>query len=212
MIIGFSGPIHSGKSYGARLLKQEIEKFGKSCTTMSFATLLKKIAEIAGDITLDDNERIQKLAFIGFFIPSPYLGVAIEQMVEYGNLYPNITGEKNRRLLQSIGTECGRNILGETVWVDAALRIIENSKHEVHIFDDVRFNNEAAILDYHIQIKITRPTHYRLRLQDVGYEYVFSDHASERSLTQTPNIVIDNDFSQQTIRTIAENIILPHMV
>lgn len=47
-----------------------------------------------------------------------------------------------RRLLQRLGTEAGRDILGEDIWVDTALNRIEPGVPGV-VFTDVRFPNEA---------------------------------------------------------------------
>lgn len=47
-----------------------------------------------------------------------------------------------RALLQRLGTDAGRNILGDNVWVDAAMRQIEDGG--LYAFSDVRFPNEAG--------------------------------------------------------------------
>lgn len=44
-----------------------------------------------------------------------------------------------RSLLQRLGTDAGRNVLGQNVWVDAATRDLP----ERTVFTDVRFPNEA---------------------------------------------------------------------
>lgn len=56
------------------------------------------------------------------------------------SLYPEA-----RELLQRLGTEAGRNILGENVWVNAALDSLELDKHD-YVFTDVRFPNEFNAL------------------------------------------------------------------
>jgi len=45
-----------------------------------------------------------------------------------------------RRLLQRLGTEAGRDILGVNIWVDTAFARVDNDKVVV---TDVRFPNEA---------------------------------------------------------------------
>lgn len=47
-----------------------------------------------------------------------------------------------RRTLQRLGTEAGRNILGENVWVDAAMRQVDAIDGPV-VITDCRFPNEA---------------------------------------------------------------------
>jgi len=65
-----------------------------------------------------------------------------------------------RRLLQRIGTEAGREILGDSVWVNVALAKIWNAD-ECHgvVITDLRFVNEyTALGDWNAKfIRITRP-------------------------------------------------------
>ena len=53
--------------------------------------------------------------------------------------------EKGRRLLQILGTECGRDCIGEDIWVDAWAKKAGpvSNAGGVAIADDVRFRNEA---------------------------------------------------------------------
>lgn len=59
-------------------------------------------------------------------------------------------------LLQILGTEYGRNIIGENVWVDCLMHFINNDLNIVvdldedipaYIIDDMRFKNEFAAFD-----------------------------------------------------------------
>ncbi len=63
-----------------------------------------------------------------------------------------------RRLLQRIGTEAGRNIIGENVWVDIATRKLEAIGGPV-VITDCRFPNEVEAIRRRggIIIRITRP-------------------------------------------------------
>lgn len=62
-----------------------------------------------------------------------------------------------RRLLQRIGTEAGREVLGDDVWVEAADR--EAAAHDRVVFTDVRFDNEASYIRRNggVVVKIERP-------------------------------------------------------
>lgn len=51
------------------------------------------------------------------------------------------TNDEVRRLLQHIGTEMGRNIFGESIWIDLVMRQIEPDKN--YVITDVRFQNEV---------------------------------------------------------------------
>jgi hypothetical protein len=58
-----------------------------------------------------------------------------------------------RRLLQTLGTEWGRNIINQNIWVNAAFRKIADVRNDKNVagvvIPDVRFNNEArAIREY----------------------------------------------------------------
>ena len=83
-----------------------------------------------------------------------------------------------RRLLQVIGTEAGRNVFGEHVWVDLALRRAPTGVPLV--FTDVRFPSEAEA--------VRRLGAVVVRIERAG------DHASETALDGYPvDAVIRND-------------------
>ncbi len=76
-----------------------------------------------------------------------------------------------RRLLQRLGTEVGRNLIGENVWVDAAFAKMKPGGK--YVVTDVRFPNEAqAILDH---------GGYLYRIDRPGHEGV-NAHSSEHAL------------------------------
>lgn len=57
---------------------------------------------------------------------------------------------KDRKLLQLIGTEWGRNSVSETIWLDLWKREVEymseNYPGTILVSDDVRFDNEADLI------------------------------------------------------------------
>ncbi len=65
-------------------------------------------------------------------------------------------GKEMRGLMQRLGTECGRELLGDNIWVDTALDNLTPGKYAV---TDCRFLNEArAIRDRGGKmIRIERP-------------------------------------------------------
>lgn len=69
--------------------------------------------------------------------------------------------EDGRRLLQLLGTECGRECIHPDVWVGKWEDTIMPDLHNGHVImvDDVRFANEVGILQElgGILIKVTRP-------------------------------------------------------
>lgn len=90
-------------------------------------------------------------------------------------------GAEIRQLLQRLGTECGRQIISDTIWIDAAL----NGRDGDIVVTDVRFPNEArAIRDRGgLMVRINRP--------GVG---PVNNHPSETSLDAFVfDAYIDND-------------------
>lgn len=89
-----------------------------------------------------------------------------------------------RELLQRLGTEAGREILGENVWVDALMNAWERAVCARTVVTDVRFPNEyRAIREAGgLLVRIERP----------GVEAV-NGHASEHALRDfVPDVVIEN--------------------
>ena len=77
-----------------------------------------------------------------------------------------------RQLLQSLGTEWGRNV-NKNVWVWSLERKIQSLSHEFIFIDDVRFPNEAKW--------ILKNEGTLIELQRKGIDYTH-EHASERPL------------------------------
>lgn len=95
-----------------------------------------------------------------------------------------------RELLQRLGTEAGRNILGANIWVDTAIRKVEAL--EKVVITDVRFPNEAcAILNKSgIVVRITRQ----------GYAPI-NDHISDAGLGDYwISHTIENDGTLEDLR------------
>ena len=62
-----------------------------------------------------------------------------------------------RRTLQRLGTEAGRGILGEDLWVHKTLALAAAMSGPV-VVTDVRFDNERAAIDAHgVVVRVTRP-------------------------------------------------------
>jgi dephospho-CoA kinase len=79
--------------------------------------------------------------------------------------------EEIRRMLQVLGTEIGREMISQNVWVDATFKGLDKNKR--YVFTDVRFENEHHAIDQHLGllIKVERP--------GVGPA---NDHKSEKPL------------------------------
>lgn len=100
---------------------------------------------------------------------------------------PCLMGKTPRLAMQTLGTEWGREVLGDTIWVDTALRRAAQSERGA-IITDVRFANEAqAIRDAGgVIIRVERP--------EVGLK---SDHPSEREVASIQaDHILRNDRSR----------------
>ena len=88
--------------------------------------------------------------------------------------------ERRRFLLQTIGTEWGRNQMGQDIWINAMDRKLDSLPPESNIFiTDMRFPNEAELALEHgfTLVEIWRPEEARVA---AGATNV--NHASENAL------------------------------
>lgn len=176
-VIGFSGWARSGKDTAADWL---VEQHGY--TKMSFAEPMKEaLTRLNPHIQMGEMPR-----------------VPLQQALRVYS-YEELKHESDdiRPLLQRFGTEVGRQMFGESFWIDQAIaRIPDGSKA---VFADVRFKNEAqAVRELGGKvIRITRP----------GVEAA-NNHISEHDLDDyTFDHIIHNDASLPDFYTDVENIL-----
>jgi len=62
---------------------------------------------------------------------------------EFGWEVAKETFPEVRRQLQAMGTECGRDLLGDTIWVDTWEKSLPEESNRRVVVADVRFPNEA---------------------------------------------------------------------
>ncbi len=104
----------------------------------------------------------------------------------------HLQGKSTRFAMQTLGTEWGRDLIGENLWVDAA--IARAKQFEKVVFTDVRFPNEVAALQGigATIIKIERPDN------DCSGEV--DAHVSEAAVDKLPyNFKIVNDSTVQKL-------------
>lgn len=120
-------------------------------------------------------------------------GLVYVRYAEYLDLVGETDAKINpevRALQQRVGTDAGRKVLGEDVWVDAALADLPAKDV---VFTDVRFPNEAAA--------IQDAGGYIIRVNRPGYGPV-NDHPSETALDNFPvDAVIVNDGARGDLGT-----------
>ena len=172
MIIGLSGYAQSGKDTAADYLIEH-SKFGKN----AFADTLRSCVEALDPIISGDGLRYnQAVEALGY------------EMAK--STYPEV-----RRVLQRMGTEVGRNILGSDVWVESTLnRMMASSSYRHWVITDVRFPNEFEA------IKSQRDG-YVVRIIRPGYE-ALNTHVSEHALDgyfEKFDAVLPNDGTPEDI-------------
>jgi hypothetical protein len=165
MIIGLTGRKGSGKDTAAQVLIDE------GFAHLKFASTLKAMTAtfLREQGNSDDH---------------------IERMVN-GDLkevpsYQYIGGRTPREFQQWLGTEFGRNMIGQDIWIACAMN--QANMHKNVVFTDVRFPNEVAAVQNAggIVVRIERdvPTNQ------------YSDHSSETMIDQLmAGIRIANDGS-----------------
>lgn len=122
MIIGLCGPEGAGKSTAAKLLRKAY-----GAKVLPFAAPLKRMLASLG---VDDK----------------HLYGSPEEKTRPLDL---LCGRSARTALQYLGTEWGRNLIGDDIWLRAwehALDV-ESDPGDIIVADDVRFSNEAEAIE-----------------------------------------------------------------
>lgn len=170
VLIGFTGCMGSGKSTAAAILVErgdfEVLSFAHPLKEMAAALLMAGFGFGRRDV---DFHLKNKHMFI------PELGVTM------------------RYLLQTLGTDWGRKLINQRLWVRSADQRIENRWEYCHMaIDDVRFEEEAELIRAAggLVIHMARP--------DCSPK---SAHASEAGIVIRPgDVVIVNDTSLADLR------------
>jgi hypothetical protein len=143
-VIGITGKKRSGKdTFAARLIEEH------GFTQVRFADPLRAMLKAQNPIvdfiewgTEQSPEEVRLTDVLG---PEDDWEVAKE--------LPEV-----RRLMQALGTEAGRDILGTNIWVNTALKMVEAIDGPV-VITDARFPNEAELVtDIGTLVRITRPS------------------------------------------------------
>lgn len=211
--IGISGPIASGKSTLAKALCEYLQELD---VQVSIIPLARAVRDVAALEVYDENKRTRALfdLFNSWGYNSSIATSAVNATNSAFKTYPSVVGQKNRRLLQTIGIEVGRMILGEDVWIKRMLNA--GKDFDIVISDDLRFDNEASVADCHVGIDVTvDESFYRNNLQQISAnnkEYGFSDHISERSLTKKPDILVPVGFSENHIADVVRHVNLKRVL
>lgn len=177
-VIGFTGTAGSGKSTAANWVLRNHNQ----SIRMTFAEPIKRMTREFLRAALPKGEDDKSSAYVSDPVlknePIPFIG-----------------GLTARYLMQTLGTEWGRNTIHPDFWVGIAAgkleRLMGSSFKKTDsvpikaVFDDVRFANEVELIRAHggLVVRIMRP-------EDPAVDAPV--HASE-TLDLTPDLVITND-------------------
>jgi hypothetical protein len=157
MIIGLSGYARAGKNEAAKGL----EPLGYK--SVAFADKLREFLYVLNPVVIP---RV-KVAF------GPLVGPELTQDIidKYGwdGYKETPWGDHLREYMQRLGTECGRGLLYDSVWVDATLNNVSGDV----VVTDCRFPNEARAIKSRGGIVI--------RIEKTGLGPI-NDHPSETAL------------------------------
>ena len=150
-IIGLTGPKGSGKSHIAKQLTKD------RGVILSFAGPIKAMLAQANILPPE--------AFLPEHKENPALGRC---------------GKTPRYLMQTLGTEWGRQIIGEDIWVETVvsqIHCLRNSEEppKIVVIDDLRFGNEAKAI-----VNLGGSVHRVIR---PGFDYTH-EHASEQPVPE----------------------------
>lgn len=159
MIIGLSGYARAGKSESGKGLE------AKGWKVYAFADKLREALYALNPIVVGREQ--------AFELEWPRHANLRDVIDEHGwdGYKSTIYNDEIRRLIQTMGTDVGRNLIGENIWVDATLKGYQSWQNWV--IADVRFPNEADA--------IRRKGGRIIRINKPGLGPL-NDHPSETSL------------------------------
>ncbi len=172
MFIGISGKMGSGKDYIAE-------------------NYIKKYIE----------EELKEKCITISFADMLKINLMVRHDIKLNELYGGRKTQEIRKLLQIEGTEKGRNIYGEDIWIrylEAWSELHKSRGIKYIIIPDVRFKNEYNFIKKNngIIFRINSPNRNDKRLReegDINYE-IIKNHLSEIELDDFKfDIIINND-------------------
>lgn len=158
-LIGITGRKRSGKDALATIINKRSQ--GKY-TIVSFADPMRKImSEVCLFPPQYDYESMKEEPILEVDNTKPFFFPRVIEMLSYNtdgmadfrkngvkfvNFMKGFQSRKfsPREFLQKLGTEFGRNELGENIWVDTLIHSLQSDGN--YIIADVRFNNEAEAI------------------------------------------------------------------
>lgn len=138
LLIGLTGKAGAGKDTTADIIEEQLGK--ENVFRISFAQPIRDMLKAAFPILTDEH----------------FYGKLKEEVI------PNL-GKSPRQLMQTLGTEWGRQCVKDSLWVDMALEKAKKAQQEGKhvVITDVRFENESTAVcaaGGHV-VEIVRPAH-----------------------------------------------------
>lgn len=138
LLIGLTGKAGAGKDTTADIIEEQLGK--ENVFRISFAQPIRDMLKAAFPILTDEH----------------FYGKLKEEVI------PGL-GKSPRQLMQTLGTEWGRQCVKDSLWVDMALEKAEKARKEGKhvVITDVRFENEGTKVcaaGGHV-VEIVRPSH-----------------------------------------------------
>lgn len=189
-IIGLAGFARSGKSEVAKIL---VEEFG--FTQVAYADRLRDMAYILNPVVVANNK------YHGMISQPDYGGpvyMRLRWVIDnYGweNYKRSPFSDDIRGFIQRLGTEGGRQTMGEDVWVDA---LFDGLNADKVVITDCRFTNELDA------VRSRGGYLWRIRNPEIG---PLNGHASETEAVDYPyySLFIENNGTLDDLRHIVVN-------
>ena len=179
ILIGFAGPAKSGKTYMANTVK---EHYGLNrAEIISFADPIRDMLSVlvGSDIRKDELKEIP---------------------------HKNLCNQTIRRAMQTLGTEWGLNLIGKDIWVNVFEKKISQTKAQLVLVPDVRFDIEAeSIFKNNGKILYLSPN------EELHSEIDESNHISESGLSVNildKCIHLTNNFDKESISFVLNNYLI----
>lgn len=168
-IIGIHGVARSGKD----TIGEFLHKYIHSSEITSFAKPIKRMLNV------------------GLNIPDVWLHSNIkDQVIDGFDCTP-------RHMMQTLGTEWGRELIHPDIWVIALHELIKNT-NKIYIIPDVRFQNEADYVRKHGTL-----------IHVYGRGGIEGNHISEQGLKALDDdFVINNNGTIDDLRRAVQNLVI----
>lgn len=151
-VIAFAGPAGVGKSTAAAFLRSEA-RLGR-VKILSFAEPMRRM--------------------VATLLP---LDMAAFTQENKNNPAHGLCGKTPRRLLETIGTEWGKGMIGENIWLDIVADQISSTSFDTYAIDDLRTDAEAIYLKENFDATI-------IHLSRPGIEYKL-DHITSSPISDS---------------------------